>query len=493
MSDAPQPGQSPSRKQKYQARFYRLWGFIAIAVFVVCVLWLLGKVWDAFGVLIAGAVLAFIYAPITNWLNRKLHIPRLPATALGLLAIVIVVIFLIGAVFPPLFTQASEFLSALPGYTERVAQMWDDVNNYLGSETEGVVQGLIVSGLNTLAAQATSLGNTLASNAASGLVSGVSNVVRAIIYAFMAIVVSFWLTKDFPRMESEIANVVGPRRGEDYRTITQVFSRSLSGYLKGLIINSTCTGVITWLGFWALGIPYSGLLGIITAVLNIIPYIGPWIGGALGFIVGLSVGIAPALLSVVVTVVAQQFTDNMVSPKVMQKAVALHPVLVILALLVGGALGDALGMIAAVPLTAALKGVFIYYFEKRTGRQLVSKQGMLFRGEPFCDADGRPRPACDALGVNIDGDKGVPERVAAPAGAQAANTEPSAPAATGATAAPATSAASGTAVILASPAALVTLAGPAASSASAAVPTAAPELSRAQKIRLRYQSQSRLR
>ena len=227
----------------------------------------------------------------------------------------------------------------------------------------------------------------------------------------MAVVVSFWLAKDFPRIEHELSTIAGPRVGNDYRIVTSVFGRSLGGYLKGLLITSSCTGHIAGVGYWILGVPYSGLLGLTTAVLNVIPYIGPWVGGGLAFIVGLTVGWGPAILSIVITVCAQQFTDSFVSPKVMQSAVSLHPALVIIALVAGGSIGGIAGMILAVPLTAAVKGVFVYYFEKKTGRQLVSKDGAIFKGERFCDAAGNPRPACDALGVDIEGDKGVPPRI----------------------------------------------------------------------------------
>lgn len=406
---------SPFRKkaEKYRTRFFRLWGYIAIGLIVAFAIWLLQHVPDAIIVLVTGAIMAFVYAPITNWLNRRFHIPRLPATLIGLLCVILIVVFFIAVVIPPLLGQSIAFLGEIPSYVTTISDSWDQFNDYVGSQSNGAIQSLIASLLDSVSSQASSWGSSLAQKAASGIVSGVTSVVKTIVDVFMAIVVSFWLAKDFPSMEVEIANIVGPRRGEDYRIITSVFGRSLAGYLKGLIINSTCTGIIAGVGFWILGVPYSGLLGLITAVLNVIPYIGPWIGGALAFLVGLSVGIVPAILSIVVTVIAQQFTDNFISPKVMQTAVALHPVLVIIALLVGGAVGGAVGMIMAVPLTAAFKGVFIYYFEKKTGRQLVSKNGMLFRGEQFCDEYGNPRPACDALGVDISGDEGVPERIRA--------------------------------------------------------------------------------
>ena len=394
-------------------RFHRVWGYIGIGIIVVAVCWCLGKLGDAISVLLAGGILAFIYAPITNALDRHLHVPRVLGTFVGMITVFAVIALLAFVIFPPIVNQAVSFLSALPGFVSQIQDLWTEFNEYLSLNPNGQVQTFLASLSESIGSQVSSLAGNLASSTASGLFSGIKSVFSSFITGFMALVISFWLAKDFPRIEREVANIVGPRRGEDYRIVTSVFGRSLSGYLKGLIVTSTCTGIIAGVGFWILGVPYAMLLGLLTAVLNVIPYIGPWVGGALGFLVGLSVGPVPAVLSVVVTIIAQQFTDNLISPKVMQSAVSLHPVLVIAALAAGSSLGGIIGMIAAVPLTAAVKGTFVYYFEKKTGRQLVSSDGALFKGEPFSDEEGNPRPACDSLGLDVLGEKGVPDRIRA--------------------------------------------------------------------------------
>ena len=396
-----------ARRAKYRGRFYRVWGYIGIGIIVVAAAMALGHVEDALFVVGLGALLAFLYAPIVNYLHRRFRVPRMLGTLIGLLVVFAAILLFFLAIVPPIAEQASGLIKAFPTYVSQLQELWLEFNDFIQSNPDGQVKAF----LENLTTQAAGFGSQLAQQAAGGLFSGVTGFVGNFINVFMAFVISFWLAKDFPRMEREVSNIVGPKRGEDYRIITSVFSRSLSGYLKGVIITSTCTGLIAGVGFWILGIPYSLLLGFVTGVLNIIPYIGPWTGGALGFLVGLSVGPVPAVLSIVVSVIAQQLTDNLVSPKVMQSAVSVHPVLVIFALSAGGALGGIAGMIMAVPLTAALKGTFVYYFEKKTGRQLVSRDGMLFRGEEFRDEDGNPRPACDALGVDVKGDKGVPPRI----------------------------------------------------------------------------------
>ncbi len=411
-----EPGSDPwnevmdMRLRRYGSRYLKVWGYIGIGIVALAVAYMLGHIWDALSVLLLGALMAFIYAPIVNALERRFKVPRLLGTFIGLIVLFAVILLLFLILVPPLTDQMASFVKAVPGYIAGIQQGWNDIVAYFDT-LDPKVRIQISGALSELGKTAESWGGRLATTVGSGLFAGVSNMVTGIVMFSMACVISFWLAKDFPRMEREFSIIVGPRVGEDYRIITSVFGRSLGGYLKGLVLTSSCTGFIAGMGFWILGVPYSGLLGVITAVLNVIPYIGPWVGGALAFLVGLTVGWIPAILSIVVTVCAQQFTDTFISPKVMQSAVALHPALVIIALLGGGAVGGIVGMILAVPLTAAVKGVFVYYFEKRTGRQLVSKQGALFKGEPFVDAQGNPRPACDALGVDIEGDKGVPPRI----------------------------------------------------------------------------------
>ena len=81
----------------------------------------------------------------------------------------------------------------------------------------------------------------------------------------------------------------------------------------------------------------------------------------------------------------------------MQHSVQIHPALSLVGIIVGGCLGGALGMVLAVPLTAAIRGFFVYFFETRTGRQIVSESGALFRGTAYRSADGKPLPELDAL------------------------------------------------------------------------------------------------
>ncbi|TLM97621.1 MAG: AI-2E family transporter [Actinobacteria bacterium] len=110
------------------------------------------------------------------------------------------------------------------------------------------------------------------------------------------------------------------------------------------------------------------------------------------------------VLAIAVVVAAQQVTDLFVTPRVMSEQVDLHPTLVIFSLLVGGALFGFWGMILAIPVAATAKGLFVYYWEQRTSRQLASESGALFRTSQCDDAQGPASDECEAPGADAPDD-----------------------------------------------------------------------------------------
>jgi predicted PurR-regulated permease PerM len=143
------------------------------------------------------------------------------------------------------------------------------------------------------------------------------------------------------------------------------------------------TGTIATIGLAIIGIPYALVLGVITFIFNFVPYVGPFSAGLIAAMVGLFKGPLYALLAIAVVVVAQNFTDNVITPRVMSEQVDLHPILVIFSLLVGGTLYGIPGLLFAIPVAATMKGLFVYYYEQRTSRQLSSEDGALFRAASY--------------------------------------------------------------------------------------------------------------
>ena len=153
--------------------------------------------------------------------------------------------------------------------------------------------------------------------------------------------------------------------------------------------------MVSSIGFSLIGLPYAVILGTITGIMNVIPIVGPWVAGAIAAIVALFVSPLICFLSIVITVAVRFLVDSVVQPRVMSSTVNLHPGVVIIALMVGGGVAGPAGMVMAVPVTAVIKDVFAYEFERRTGRQVLGEDGALFKGRSLLEAEDSGGPDGD--------------------------------------------------------------------------------------------------
>jgi len=204
---------------------------------------------------------------------------------------------------------------------------------------------------------------------------------------FLGLVIAFWTLKDLPKIRQKLRMLAGHKYESDLENLIETLSRVVGGYLRGQTIASLVTGTLAGIGLAIIGVPYALVLAIITFIFNYVPYIGPFLSGLIAGFVGLFVSPLIAVLAIAVVIGAQQLTDLFVTPRVMSDQVDLHPTLVIFSLLVGGTLFGFWGMIFAIPVAATGKGLFVYYWERRTDRPLATEDGALFRSVQCDDPD----------------------------------------------------------------------------------------------------------
>lgn len=374
----------------------RAWAFVGCCVAFVIALSALGMVGSALECLFVAIIVGFICSPITNWLDQK----GLPRAVAALIALVVVIAVLGGLLvwFIPMFIeQLRQLLELVPSYLTQAQVYVRDLWNQFGSDASPEMRTYVQNFMASFSEVATNLASTLASTVSTGLVPNIMGLANSFVMAFLGLVMAFWFAKDYPVIMREINIIAGPRYDEDVSLLVTVCSRAMGGYMKSIVITSIVNGVLAFVGFTLAGHPYAALMGILTAILHFVPVVGPALSAALATLVGFFSSAYIAFWTLLVAVVAQNLTDNVISPLIMKNTIKIHPAMSLIGITVGASLGGALGMTLAVPLTAAIKGAFIYFFEVKTGRQLVSFDGAFFNGTPYHHPDGSPVPSYDAL------------------------------------------------------------------------------------------------
>lgn len=324
-------------------------GTIIRTILFILLFYVLYLLIDLVLVVLTAVVIASSIEPATKWLGRyKIH--RIPAVIgiYGVLTISIISIFYF--FLPPLLDDASKLATVLPAYVDTFT-----FSGIIPNDASGT--GKIVGDLS----QTISFKDIIsqAKNAVSGLSGGVFEAINLIFggaFSFlMVIIISFYLAVQ----ENGISNflkLVAPIKHQGY--IIDLWRRSqvkIGQWFQGQLLLGLIIGVLVYLGLTILQIPYAFLLAILAAMFELIPVFGPILAAipaiALGFMSG---GLTLGFMTAAFYLIIQQFENNLIYPLVVRKVVGVPPLLVILALIVGGKLAGFMGVILSAPMAAAL-------------------------------------------------------------------------------------------------------------------------------------------
>lgn len=410
MSDVAQNKQS-DKTDKARRRFLNVWTIVGAIALTWVVVQLLNILSVPVAIVIWTTIIVFVLRGTVNKLE-EIGINRTVGTAIGyviMFAVLALVAFLLFSPGVGMNTQFANLIENVPVYVQGISDWANDMYaRYAYMLEDESVRAFVTD----VQASAMDWAGDFAKNSASGAIAFGTGLANAFMAIGFALVVAFWILMQLPQLGRECKRLVGDAHAEDLEMLHITFTRVMGGYIKGTLLQCAIIGVACGILFAVLGIPNSMALGGITGILNIIPIIGPWLGGGLAAIVGIFVSPLVAVIAILGTIVIQQFVYTFISPKIMSDSVDIHPALTLVALMAGSALGGAMGglpgslvgMLASIPAVAVAKSVFVYYFEKRTGRRLVSKDGVFFLGTPSSSEDGdAPNPIADATSPHPDG------------------------------------------------------------------------------------------
>lgn len=382
--------------QKWKQRGLMVWTVIGLTALFALALYVLGILGQAVELLAIGAIVAFVCSPVTNWLEDR-GVPRGISALIALVLTLIVLVGFLILIAQPLVFELTTLLRNAPSYASQIGAMAREFWQSFDTQSNPAVRQTVELAIE----QASSIGISVASGILSWLstsaLGNISSMANQLMVFFLGLVLAYWLAKDYPVIVREMAIIAGPQKENEFRLILAILSRSTSGYMRGTIITSAINGILVYFGCLILGNPYAALIGMVTGIFHIIPVVGPVFSAGIALILSILVDPVMTVWTIVILMVAQNVVDNVLSPLVMATSVKVHPGLSLVGIVIGSALGGVVGTILAIPLTAALRGIFVYFFEKYSGRQIVSPNGALFNSTQYVDETGAILPEYDAL------------------------------------------------------------------------------------------------
>ncbi len=313
------------------------WMSMVRIILVLIGFYLLLNLADIILILFVVVILTAALSPLVDSIKAKLNIPRLMAILLiylGLLAFVALVGYLI---IPPVVEQIQNIAQNLPEYVKKIGSFFSTFN-----------EGAITSnnGLQSASSTLGEFANTLLKSATS-FFGGITTVFYILVLTLFLLLEEDGIRKFFVSLLpiSQKAYVV---------EVSRKIADKMGSWVIGQVSLMGIIALVTTLGLWILQVPYALTLGIIAGVLEIIPTIGPIIAAIPAIFIAYLASPVIAVLVLVFYIVVQQLENQILVPKVMQKAIGVSPFVILVALLVGGKLAGTLGIILAVPTIAAI-------------------------------------------------------------------------------------------------------------------------------------------
>ena len=373
---------------EWRLALFVVWTVLGVGALFYFVGGVLGVLSIPIGIVVWTAVFVFTLRGLVNKMDEA-GMPRLLAVTiavLGLIVVVTAVIMLIVRVLnigDQLMTMVNSFgdyMNSVQAYFTSLEAAYPMIFSDPAFD----------SAMNSALASLGSLGQSILTSFAESIIEVTAFTINTFMCVLFALVVSFWLLLELPRMGAEVVRLLGPNHSQTIEFFNETFSRVLGGYIKGMVLQ--CTVIIVGCGicFTIIDVPSGMALAFIVGLCNILPVLGQWIALVIVALLCLFGDPMTAILAIAAAFIVQRVVYTVIYPKIMADSVDVHPVFIIITMMIGyafgvslnGLIGGFIGIIVAIPLAAVAKATFVYYFERKTGRHLVAEDGVFFKGTP---------------------------------------------------------------------------------------------------------------
>jgi predicted PurR-regulated permease PerM len=316
---------------------------IVTAIALLLALWVASLIPDVLIMVLVALIVTSAMLPAVEALQRHYRWPRIGAilAVFGVMLGVLVLVVLI--IVPAVIDQARTLITGLPAYSAKVIQTYNWLQR-LDARFN------VLPDLN----QMTTAFSSYATTWLTSTLGLATRVLEAVFEIVVILIITFFLLLEGPELKRGLLALVPPQHRMVAAEQFEPVGLKLGGYVQGLLLSIGFLMVYLAVSLTVAGVPLSLVLALIAGILEFIPTLGSLLGSIPAILVALTVSWQKALIVVGIYLVGNFIQGNFVAPFVYSRSVEVSPVLVILALLIGGKLMGIPGALIAVPVTAAL-------------------------------------------------------------------------------------------------------------------------------------------
>ena len=322
-------------------------------------------------------IFAYIINPIVNYLERK-GVKRQFGVIIVYISAILIFGILIVSVIPKTINEVSNLLTSLPGMVDTLIR---EFNNFLANvfakfnielpknfiniyketnpkvngnvETPQIVSNILDSIKGTI--------NELIVKVQGSLMGSLSNVISKL-YGFLTsafrlvliIIFSFYFSVDKERFMLRVKKAIPNKHREDISYLTKNIDIALQQFIRGRMLMAIFVGLLTMVYLLVLRVDFAIIIGLITCVADIIPFIGPFLGCAPAVLFAFMDSPMKALWVLILFVIVQWIENNILAPKLIGDSTGLNPLVILISIIIGGGIFGVWGMVISVPLTSII-------------------------------------------------------------------------------------------------------------------------------------------
>jgi predicted PurR-regulated permease PerM len=338
---------------------------VLMASTMLLFLWLIATIGGLLAPFVLAMALAYILNPAVDFLERK-RLPR--AAGIAILALPVLTIVAVGIIFgvPALIGQVQALVEQVPAALERSTAWFDGLRQRLMRtnlpfiEEDQLFRQLQLLDEEKVAAYIQERQAAIIQSgwgAVLGVGRGVGIALGILGYVVLTPVLTVYLLRDFPTLKRRMIAFMPEKKRPSWIAFLEEFDGLLSRFLRGQLLAAAIVGVLTWLGLLIAGFPYSGLVGAVAGVFNVVPYLGLIVSVIPVLIIAVLSGSFVALIikAGIVFAIVQAIDGSVTGPRIVGESVGLHPVWVILALALGSFFFGFVGLLLAMPVAVLIK------------------------------------------------------------------------------------------------------------------------------------------